>query len=73
MSDAKVEKRTGWDWTVVFRNPDDGEIIPASIFGVVGMQKVVENAYNDTAMPEDWDIIAIIRQDQSEAVLKEVY
>jgi hypothetical protein len=52
---------------------DDGEIIPASIFGVVGMQKVVENAYNDSAMPEDWDIIAIIRQDQSEAVLKEVY
>jgi hypothetical protein len=65
-----IEKRTGHDWTVVFRDPDDNSLLVTSVFGVNTAEQAVEQAHVDAGMPEDSDILLVVRDDASEEVLR---
>lgn len=67
----EIEKRTGHDWTVVFRDTDNSLMV-ASLFGVNTMEQAAKQAHADCAMPEECDIVAIIRDRDAAEVLKEI-
>lgn len=61
MSDMKLEKRTGWDWDVVFLN-EDGSNINGTLFGVITIEQVILQAHDDLAMLPESVIISIVRR-----------
>lgn len=80
MADIKVEKGPGWDWAVLYRW-EDGETDVLLTFGVLTLEKAIEEAHNSlgtsffTEGPDQlmlYDILGGWRIDQKPSVLSHV-
>lgn len=67
-----IEKRPGWDWMIVFRDPEDNGLIPCQVFGVMSALLAVQQAHADAGLPNECEILAIVRSDMMREVMDEI-
>ncbi len=58
----EIEKRTGHDWLIVFRDIEDDSLIAASLYGINTLEDAAAQAHADCGMPKDCAIVFIVRQ-----------
>lgn len=57
----ELERRPGFDWNVIFIDPDDNSLIAGVILGLMTIEQVVKQAHIDMALPDDCELISISR------------
>lgn len=66
---AKIEKRTGWDWLIIYQM-DDEPYETMDVFGSMTIEDAAREAHYSLSPPKgmegeyDYQIVAVIRNDR---------